>query len=1514
MKPLYQKHIILVIIILSILIPLILMMPSDVYSANAMADYCYMPPFVMDPATPPNVIIVYEKGADIAKRAHQGVYVYNPDNLYYGYFDSDAYYTFSPGVKKRFTYFQKLPAACTPPITATGVPCISGDVLNYALMSSLDLSRKTLVGYGWPKASGGDGAGDVFTYTGCFINGGTATACEACADISNPPAGCQIPLSMGQWEDGNTLSVPVLLDLNGDGTNDLAYSFCLGKAAGNDPTSVAVNWETVGVPLKPPPCVSQCANKASCKGDGLVQVLLVKGENRSGLIQEFADIDQDYIYNSDAIRFGKRRWKASTAATDRNRDIQCDDSTSGSCTSTDKTYLLREIINALSKEPMYDTGTNPHGEMMEEIIKYFKEDLSANYTDKDSAYTQTPYDWSYDPGSACRKTVVLYMSTGANLGGGTPLDNSCSSGIDSTNFSMNTCYANTVDLSVEEGDQNIQTWIAHTTFYGAGGANKSKLVYATEGVGGGGYVEINNPSDLEQRLRELFENVLASATSASTVATLTTQTRESSTLTQAYFYPKLSDDSLLRWIGYLRLLWSDTNANLREDTDQTIPGELDVKKDEIISFFFDETADPPQYKANLYDDIDGDLTIDSCDAGITEKTNTEISSIWEAQSLLFSRDPDETLAAGVKRDIKIAFDSDNNDIVTSTEIYDFTTAMKATLRPYWDYGSECSNDPTRTCSVNSDCAYCIDTAYPATDPINLVLDDLGCSAASDCYYCNMKTEQSCSVDADCVLSDNGYCNDLAMLCSDGSGPCAVGASLGDVCGPLGLGFCEGQCSLNAGISCTADIQCSVDYGPCIQNATITCNSAGVTCLQDCDLNCAESVIKYIRGYDKPSPSGADFRTRHDCGGNNSNCPLGETCDPDSGICSGSDIEKTNKLGDIVYSTPRLAPDKAVNGYDARYGDTTYTTFINNTIRNELPLVIVGANDGMVHAFKVGKIKDIKPATANNGGKQVAQFLNMDDTVPTDLGKELWTFIPYNAMPYLRWYCDANYCHIPMVDARFTIIDASIGAAADVVRASDGSSWKRLLIGVMGIGGTSITMNGRTFSSSIFVMDITDTESPSLIWERKMPDNTLTTSNPAIVRLGARDKNGDWYVVIGSGPESISTTALNFNSSNARIYAFNLRDGSIPAALLGDGINLGVSGVAVGDIMATDLDGDYQVDDLYFGTFNNSDGNFYRLRIRNSSAAGDYDTDPANWDLSTVINVGRPIFASPEISVDSKRNIWLYFGTGLFLTLEHTIETTEYIYGVKEPMGCWTGDDTSACTFNNFFITRDTALNKDIKFINAKATNGTCYCSGSAISNFVCLPAGICPANPCGIGTNQDAIITKVTDAVLTGSGTGCDGKTDKEALNCLADEIDLYDGWRREVLTGPSGSEVSSKTFAKPFVGQGLVNMTAYHPTTTPCSLGGETYLMTLHYTTGTAYFQPTIIMTGGTSGAYSSLAIEPTSYIGKGVPPLGESIIGLPLPGDSYKVITQVSGALPGTTLSPSEPAKRGYLLWLTK
>ena len=658
----------------------------------------------------------------------------------------------------------------------------------------------------------------------------------------------------------------------------------------------------------------------------------------------------------------------------------------------------------------------------------------------------------------------------------------------------------------------------------------------------------------------------------------------------------------------------------------------------------------------------------------------------------------------------------------------------------------------------------------------------------------------------------------------------------------------------------------------------------------CNDDCAKSVIKYIRGYDKPDPSGASFRLRQS----------------DSTTINN---KATFKLGDIIYSTPKIAPNTAVNGYDVKYNDSTYSEFVRNTIKNQTPIIIVGANDGMIHAFRLGGMKDIVPPTNNNGGKQVTKLISCSEestTCSDPLGKEEWSYIPYNVLPYLRWYCQESYGHIPMLETTFTIVDASIGSPGnsqtpETVRDKD--SWRRLLIAQMGLGGTPITVGGKTFSSSIIVMDITDHLNPVLLWEQPLPDRTLTFATPGIVRLGDGDKNGQWYLVIGSGPTAITTTSLSYPASS-KIYVFDLKTGELKATLsIPD-----VSNQAVGDILSTDLDlpmGDYNVDDLYFGTYNDSSGALYRLRIRDGSS---YLTDPNQWKITRIINVGRPVFAAPAVAHDENGMRWLYFGTGIYLTASHAIPTDEKFFGLIEPDECWTGSGScNEVTEADLLDTTNTA------FTGGKAEQYVCQCPGGIqISSGYCTIESNgsvdCPESECP--SEADRVITEVRDAVFSGVA-GCNGLTKLEAIECVQRKIYEYGnppykkGWKRNLA--------GEKLYSSPVVVGGALLATPFKPTDDVCSAGGNTTMLALYYTTGTPYYQPLIRAPGGTEGEPNNLTIKPEVVIAVGPPPTKTSIV-LRQHEDTVTALTQVSGGVISTEIRNPMAVKDKCFQWIVK
>ena len=384
-----------------------------------------------------------------------------------------------------------------------------------------------------------------------------------------------------------------------------------------------------------------------------------------------------------------------------------------------------------------------------------------------------------------------------------------------------------------------------------------------------------------------------------------------------------------------------------------------------------------------------------------------------------------------------------------------------------------------------------------------------------------------------------------------------------------------------------------------------------------------------------------------------------------------------KLGDIINSTARIATWMSLNlGYYKTYGDTTYKAFTETTGYQDRGMVFTGGNDGMLHAFNLGQLVLV----SDQSTPQIKARL-----IGTDLGKEEWSFIPKNALPYLKYTADPGYCHIYSVDLSPFLVDVSLGIDDDLdddgtndqpsectsseywncVKSVD--SWRTVLIGGMRYGGacknstSSCTedLNGDGVTndadcvqtpidgvgySSYFALDITDTENPKLLWEFTNPDLGFTTSGPAIIRINGmkdttsdgiadtkdadgKERNGRWYVVFGSGPtgpiDDNFDQFLGYSDQNLKLFVLDLKTGTL-LRTIDTGVQYAFAGSMIN--VSNDSNLDYEDDALYHG---------YVKRVGN---AGSYtwndggvarvltkeDLNPDNWLWSKVIDDIGPV--------------------------------------------------------------------------------------------------------------------------------------------------------------------------------------------------------------------------------------------------------------------------------------------------
>jgi|WetSurMetagenome_2_1015567.scaffolds.fasta_scaffold00013_93 type IV pilus assembly protein PilY1 len=614
---------------------------------------------------------------------------------------------------------------------------------------------------------------------------------------------------------------------------------------------------------------------------------------------------------------------------------------------------------------------------------------------------------------------------------------------------------------------------------------------------------------------------------------------------------------------------------------------------------------------------------------------------------------------------------------------------------------------------------------------------------------------------------------------------------------------------------------------------------------------ATNIIKYVMGKDFNYCSNAlstECAKNSDCG--TGTCVLQRkrafSIDLDKNGTIDADTEtKVWKLGDIISSTPRVQSSIRLNTYHLApplgYNDQTYSSFIASTNYKDRGTAYAGGNDGMLHAFRLGNLKEL----AYTGN--IASLVDTSNS----LGKEEWAFIPRNALPYLKYISSSDYAHLYYVDLPPTLVDASLGTAGNIRTVSD---WKTVLVGGMNLGGASkqhltadtcdaatdcvftpwaaTSGNKDVGLSSYFALDITnvtmsDPTNFSFLWEFWNADLGFSTTGPAIVRVGNASYNGTWYAVFASGPTGpIDTSSHQFKGltkQTLKIFIVNLKTGALERT-----IDTGISNAFGGSLHNAALDPDrwnpissgfYQDDVVYIGysqctgTISTDgicsawDGGVIRLITK--------ETTHGSWTWNTVISgIGGPVTTVvTKLQDRPNKKLWLYFGTGRYYYKTSSsmddANGTRRIFGIQEPCYSPALKPTRLNAFDSE-CTADDGLVAFTSLANQTTYSGTC--SGGTVpncSNTVSCQTGFdCKVAleatkkgwyidlPCSAGA---------TGTVCTGAGTSPAGY------------------YAERVITDPVASY------------NGAVFFTTFSPTMDVCGSSGNTYIWAVGYNSGTS-------------------------------------------------------------------------------
>ncbi len=381
--------------------------------------------------------------------------------------------------------------------------------------------------------------------------------------------------------------------------------------------------------------------------------------------------------------------------------------------------------------------------------------------------------------------------------------------------------------------------------------------------------------------------------------------------------------------------------------------------------------------------------------------------------------------------------------------------------------------------------------------------------------------------------------------------------------------------------------------------------------------------------------------------------------------------RTSVLGDIIDSSPVFVGAPSFN-YAGPWDDklytgtlaegTSYTTFATNNA-SRMNVVYVGANDGMMHAFRAGVVASDGSSIANNDGLELLAY------VPGQVVNAIHpSSVSYD-------YSNPSYQHNFQVDGT--------GGTGDLYYNSAWHTWLVQGLGPGGHPGGAVNSNGTGSSGTqlipdpvgaLFALDITDpttfaeSNASNLVMGEWNSSTISCTGNatcgtnmgqisgtPLIRRL----HDGSWGVIWGNGLNSATARAgifiMHVSSTGAKTFQY-IDAGAGPA-----------NGIV--EVTAADLDGDHITDFVYAGDVL---GNLWRFDLTSQTNT---DWSSAVTKLFTTAS-GQPITTAPVVSEAPAANggtglpkLIIAFGTGQKLPL--TAAAAEvYASGTQAFYGIW----------------------------------------------------------------------------------------------------------------------------------------------------------------------------------------------------------------------------------------------------
>jgi type IV pilus assembly protein PilY1 len=367
----------------------------------------------------------------------------------------------------------------------------------------------------------------------------------------------------------------------------------------------------------------------------------------------------------------------------------------------------------------------------------------------------------------------------------------------------------------------------------------------------------------------------------------------------------------------------------------------------------------------------------------------------------------------------------------------------------------------------------------------------------------------------------------------------------------------------------------------------------------------------------------------------------------------------------------------------------------------------------------------------------------------------------------------------------------------------------------------------------------------------------------------------WYLLFGSGP----TTYDGTSTQNGKIFLVDLATGD-EARVFTESTNL-IPGTVplpskgyMGSPVAVDLSVDYSVNVAYIGESHQDNsgaflGGLYRLQVPatldyvNDQPVLLYTVDPATWVLSQMVHTGHAVTAAPAAAVgteDSGNSLWLYFGTGRYLSNgDKTDVSQQYLIGMKDPY------------YNGLLSDAERA------------------------SILALEPLAVGP-----VDSNSTSLFFNTTGvSVYTDGSTSIDATTSFDDLKIEQSYGERYaSGWYKELESG-------ERIINKPSLLGGILLAPSFVPCEDICGFGGSSYLHALYFETGTAFYKSVV----GVEAEGDKDRVLDKIDLGLGI----SSSLGIHVGRESGArgFIQQSTGTIAQIDLKPAFSIKSGFVNW---